>query len=290
MLPEARSVSEGVDLGVARGGSPETVTKAAVDILGGMDRFVGKGDVVVLKPNVCWRRPPKFAVNTNPQVVRTVAELCYQAGARKVRIVEYSRRDPEGAFEWGGINAAVEDLDVEISTIYDLGRDDWVEAGIPGWTCLRRVDIARPVVESDVLIDLPIAKRHVSTRITLGMKNLMGCIRDRQSFHRSDLHRCIAELTMILRPDLIVVDAVRISMRGSEAATLEDVRKLDTVVAGTDPVAVDAYGATLLGCTPEEIGYIRIGDEMGIGEADLGKLRLRERDVSREAGPDREER
>ena len=112
--------------------------------------------------------------------------------------------------------------------------------------------------------------------MTAAMKNLMGVVRDRPAMH-GKLGQAIADLNTLIKPDLTVVDAVRIlTAHGPAGGKLSYVKKLDTVVASTDVVAADAYAATFFGLKPDDLDYVRIGAAMGLGRSDLSKLRIEE--------------
>jgi uncharacterized protein (DUF362 family) len=134
-------------------------------------------------------------------------------------------------------------------------------------------------LDTDVLINVPIAKHHSLGRLTLGMKNLMGLIHDRGEFH-FNLGQRLADLTSLLRPQLTVIDAVRIlTNHGPTGGSLDDVKRMDTVIASHDIVAADAYAATLFGLTGVDIPAIRAGAEMGLGTTDLKSIRIEEVNV-----------
>ena len=141
---------------------------------------------------------------------------------------------------------------------------------------MQQCDIFDDVLNADVLINVPIAKHHSLARLTLGMKNLMGVIRDRPSIHRNIGQR-LADLTSRVYPTLTVVDAVRILVaNGPTGGNLDDVRKTDTVIASPDIVAADSYASTLFGLRPEELAYIQAGAAMGLGRSELGTLKIEE--------------
>jgi len=264
-----------VDLAVARGGSPAEITRAAIEALGGMERFVRPGDRVIVKPNICTAAHTfEYAATTNPEVVATIVALCLEAGAREVRVMDYPfQGTADAAYERSGIKEAVEKAGGRMEI---MSRTRYEEVPIPQGRDIKKWPVYRDVLEADVLINVPIAKHHTLARLTLGMKNLMGVILNRPLFHLN-LGQRIADLVSLVRPTLTVVDAVRILVRhGPTGGSLDDVRRMDTVIAGPDIVAADSYAATLFGLKGEDIAYIRIGHEMGLGEMDLSRLRIKE--------------
>ena len=132
------------------------------------------------------------------------------------------------------------------------------------------------ILDADLVINVPIAKTHGGARLTLAMKNLMGVVQDRGSFHARGLHQCIADL-LRRAPQLTVVDAIRIlTANGPTGGNLDDVKRLDTVIASADVVAADAYAAGLFGMKPGAMDHIRLAAEMGLGRMDLDAIKIEE--------------
>ena len=155
----------------------------------------------------------------------------------------------------------------------------YAQYDIPEGRDLKSWNIYADIMETDVLINVPIAKHHGSTRLTLGCKNLMGVIRGPNQFHRN-LHQRIADLNTVIRPALTVVDAVRIlTAHGPGGGNLDDVEQRDTVIASPDIITADAYACTLFGLTADDIGYVRLGAEMGLGKADWSGVKVEEIDL-----------
>lgn len=263
------------DLVVARGGEPEELVRRALAGLGGIGRFVQPGANVIIKPNICVAYHTfEYAATTNPWVVAALVKLCREAGAGRVRVMDFPfGGTPEEAYVVSGIQEQVLAAggQMEIMSMFKF-----VSTDIPEGRDLRRCDIYDDILKADVVIDVPIAKHHNLARLTLGMKNLMGTIRDRPPMHQN-LGQRLADLTSRVRPMLTVVDAVRILVaHGPTGGNLEDVRKMDTVIATPDIVAADSYAATFFGLQPNDLTYVLAGTEMGLGRSDLGNLRIEE--------------
>lgn len=260
------------DLVVAHGPSPTGVTQAAIEAMGGMKRFVSRGDIVVIKPNMAWDRTPEQAANTNPEVVATLVRLCFEAGARTVKIFDRPVNDPRRSYVQSGIPAAVQPLGAAVGHMDDRKFRD---VNIKG-EALKSWPLYRDLLEADKVINVPVAKHHGLATLTMAMKNWMGAMGGlRRSIHQR-LDESLADLGLVIKPALTVLDAVRIlTANGPQGGSLEDVRRLDTVVAGVDQVAVDSFGATLFGMKGSELGYVRIADRRGLGTMDLSKLRIR---------------
>ena len=263
------------DLVVARGGEPEQLVRRAVAALGGIERFVQPGHDVIVKPNICVAYYTyEYAATANPWVVGALVKLCREAGAGRVRVMDSPfGGTAEEAYVRSGIQEHVVAAGGQMEIMSGF---KYVPTDIPLGVDLRRCDIYDEILNADVVIDVPIAKHHNLARLTLGMKNLMGVIRDRPAMH-ANLGQRLADLTSRVRPSLTVVDAVRILVRnGPTGGNLDDVRKMDTLIASPDIVAADSYAATLFGVQPSELEYVRAGTAMGLGRMDLGNLRIEE--------------
>ncbi|MBN1641161.1 MAG: DUF362 domain-containing protein [Anaerolineae bacterium] len=260
---------------IVRGADPAAITEAAVAALGGMARFVSKGDDVIVKPNICVNHATfEYAATTNPTVVATLVRLAFAAGAKRVRVMDTPYTgDPETAYRTSGIYDAVIEAGGEMEVMSQI---KYAAFDIPAGRDITSWPVYRDVMEADVLINVPIAKQHGSSRLTLGAKNMMGVIQRANQFHRN-LHQRIADLATLVRPHLTVMDAVRIlTAHGPGGGNLADVTKLDTVIASHDTVVVDAYTTTLFGLTPDDIDYVRLTAEMGLGQVDWRAVAVEE--------------
>ncbi len=229
------------------------LTRESVAALGGMGRFVSRGDVVWIKPNIGWNRRPEQAATTNPDVVATLVGLCYQAGAKKVIVSDNPCNPAPASFARSGIQQAAQKAGAD-SFIMD-GRK--FRTTVLKGNVLRRWEIYADVLGVNKLINVPIVKHHGLCKATLGMKNLMGIAGGERSRFHQDLNNTVADLAAFIRPALVVLDGIRVlTANGPVGGNLADVQRRDTVAAGVDQVAVDSFGATLLGLKPQDIGYI----------------------------------
>jgi uncharacterized protein (DUF362 family) len=266
-------------LAVAHGGDPAAIVKAALASLGGIERFVKKGQDVIIKPNICVDyHPAEYAATTNPVVVATLVALCLGAGARRVRVMDspFAGISPTSAYAASGIESAVKAAggEMEVMSPIKFARFD-----IPRGKSITSWDIYRDVMETDVLVDVPIAKNHSLARLTLGGKNLLGVVSDPNQIH-SALGQRVADLVSVIRPTLTVVDAYRILVdHGPTGGSLNDVRQANTIIASHDIIAADAFGATLFGLTGADISYVKLGAGMGLGELDLSSVKVEEINV-----------
>ncbi len=260
------------DLAVATGHSPAAITRAAIDALGGIKRFVSRGDIVVVKPNMAWDRLPEQAANTNPEVVSEVVKLCFDAGARKVKVFDRTVNDPRRCYVQSGIADAVKALGADVDHVDNRKFRDMSIKG----QALSSWPLYTELFEADKVINIPIAKHHGLAKITMAMKNWMGVMGGARNTIHQRLDESLADLALVIKPSLTILDAVRIlTANGPQGGSLHDVRRLDTVIAGVDQVAVDAYGATLFGMTGSDLGYVRIADKMGLGTMNISKLNIK---------------
>lgn len=268
-----RPVKTACDLAVAKGTDPAAITRKAVDALGGMKLFVKPGDVVVVKPNIGWDRTPEQAGNTNPQVAAELVKMCREAGAKTVKVFDYTCNDCRRTYENSGIAAACRAAGAQVFFVSDW---KFSPAAMAAGDVMNEWPVFRDAVECDCFINVPVAKHHGLSGLTLSMKNLMGvCGGSRGSMHR-DIGRKLAEMTRFIKPDLTVIDAYRMLMRnGPTGGSLSDVEQRNTVIAGRDPVLSDAYAATLFGKQPQDISYISYGAQMGLGSMDLKKASIK---------------
>jgi len=261
---------------VAQKGTPEAMARASVLALGGMGKFVKKGDVVVVKPNIGWDRTPEQAANTNPEVVKAVVKMCLEAGAKKVRVMDRPCNDPRRCYTRSGIKEAVESIGDPAVTVEHVDERNFVTVPIKKGKTLESWTFYKEMLDADRMINVPIAKHHNAARLTMSLKNIMGCLGGNRGNIHHDLDQNIAALNTVMKFDLIVMDAVRVlTANGPQGGRLQDVRRLDTVVAGTDPVAVDAYGATLFGLTASDVPHVIYAGQMGLGVSDLKKVKLK---------------
>ena len=266
------------DLAIARSGEPEAMVRRAIAALGGMERFVPRDANVIVKPNICVAyHTYEYAATTNPWVVGAIVKMCFEAGARSVRVMDNPfGGSAEEAYEISGIAEQVKAAGGEMVV---MSRLKFVSTDIPQAKSLKQSAVYDEALKADVLIDVPIAKDHGLARLTLGMKNLMGLIWDRPAIH-GDMGQRLADLTSLIQPKLTVVDAVRMLMaNGPTGGNLNDVKQMNTIIASSDIVAADSYAAILFGMQPEELLYIQAGTQRGLGRSDLKNLRIEEINV-----------
>lgn len=267
--------AEAPPLAVRKGSDIPKLVRDTIGALGGMAKFVKPGQTVVVKPNIGWDRTVELAANTHPEVVRTLVELCLEAGAKKVRLFDRTCNDPRRCYTQSGIAAAVAAIKSDRAELEHMDPRAYRELAIKGGKVFPTWEFYGPALEADVFINVPIAKHHSISRLTLGMKNLMGVIGGSRGKLHTDIAEALADINSVLPSDLTVIDATRILVaNGPQGGRTEDVRRLDTLIASPDLVAADAYAATLFDLKPEEVPSIVAGARRGLGIMDLGKIRL----------------
>ena len=245
------------------------LTRKTFEAGGGISKFISKGDVVVVKPNISWARRPEMAASTNPTVMEAVVELCQEAGARKVRIADNTIHDARRCFALTGAGMVAKNTGADL--IY------------PRSSLMRRMKLQGnrldiwpvfvPLVEADKVINLPVAKHHSLSVLTLGMKNWIGAVGGRRNKLHQDIHMTIVDLAQFFNPTVTLIDGIRIMTRnGPSGGSTSDVVQKNTLILSNDPVAADARAARLFGRKPEQIGFIKLGQKWGLGTYDFQKL------------------
>jgi len=262
------------DLAWIMGDSPALLTKEAIASLGGMKAFVSKGDIVMVKPNIGWDRTPKLAACTNPEIVKTIVELSLEAGAKQVKVIDNPCNPARRTYVRSGISEAAKKAGAKVSfpNPYRLKK-----VALKGeW--LKEWEVYTDFIEADKIINVPIAKTHSLSRLSMGMKNWLGALGGNRNQLHQKLDQVMIDLSAFFKPCLTVLDGYRILIRnGPQGGRLSDVKLHKTVVAGVDYVAVDTAGATFFEMSPQELPYLQIAHQKGLGEINLEKLIIEKR-------------
>ncbi len=263
-------------LAVARGRDAAALVQRSVAALGGIERFVKAGNNVIIKPNICTaNRTPEYAATTNPEVVAALVALCLGAGAGRVRVMDYPFSGGiQEAYSSSGIAEAVAAAGGQMEVMASMKFQD---TPAPHGLSLASCRVYQDILEADVLIDVPIAKQHGNTVLTLGMKNLLGVVDNPSSYHTSQMSERVVDLNTVVRPHLVVVDAIRILLNnGPTGGSLNDVKRMDTIIASHDVVAADSFAATLFGKTALDLPIVQAGARRGLGATDLAAMKIAE--------------
>ena len=261
------------EMAVIQGEDPAQLARQAVEELGGIKRFISRADVVVIKPNIGWDRTPEQAANTNPLIVAEIVRQCWNAGAKEVIVTDVSCNEPRRCFQRSGIADAAQREGAEV-ILPDLAR--FKDVDLQG-EVLREWPVFDAFLNADKIINVPIAKHHSLTGTTLGMKNWYGILGGARHRLHQRINESLADLADFVRPTLTLIDCYRVLVRnGPTGGNLEDVALKKTVIAGTDPVALDAYAAKAywnLGVSA--LPYLRMAAQRGLGTYEFEKIRTR---------------
>lgn len=262
---------------VVRGTDPKKMLLAALAVFKGIEPLV-KGKKVALKPNMSFKNPSSWGNNTSPEVAAALAQIIIEAGAAGCLAVDHTMGQGGQSIQVCGVGPALEKVK-GVTVLSAHQRADYVKKRIPRGKQLKTVEIPKVVAESQVLINVPVAKQHAATKASFGLKNLMGLIWDRRYLHEMiNLQQGVADLATLLTPSLTVIDATRV-LTTSGPQGPGKVETLNTIVVSTDPVAADAValGLTQWGgqsLTVKDVEHISLAGLLGLGEADLGKVKI----------------
>jgi uncharacterized protein (DUF362 family) len=260
------------DLVALKGGTPEAMFDRGIKEIGGIGRFVKKGQTVVLKPNMSWDVSFGNPANTSPSLVAQIARHCRDAGAKRVVIMDHSIEYWENSKKSSGIGEAAESVGAVYAPAEKQGYYQKVSVG---GTALKETLIHESLLECDVLISVPVLKHHGGAGVSISAKNLMGCVWNRREYHSDGLQRCIADFLKARKPDLNVVDAYRVITRnGPRGGSPSDVVDMGSLIISPDVVAADTAASMMLGRKQGEIEHIRLAAEAGFGRMDLSNLKI----------------
>jgi uncharacterized protein (DUF362 family) len=264
------------DLVTIENDEPDVMFDKAIAALGGMEKFVQKGQTVVVKPNIGWERGPETAANTNPLLIKRIVEHCVNVGAKKVYVFDnsvYSASGPK-CYKISGIEDAAKTAGATVAPAHEMKY--FQEVTIPGAETLEKTQVHELLLETDVLINVPVLKNHFASHLTIAMKNLMGVVWNRNQYHSKGLHECIADFCLYKKPDLNVVDAYLVTMaNGPQGARQEDLALKKTLLLSQDIVAVDAAATKFFGIEPEQVAHIKLGHEQGTGNMNVEELNIK---------------
>lgn len=272
MLLRNAVAMQGPVVAVAEGSDYAEITRRAIAALGGMKRFVKNGDVVVVKPNIGWDRNAQQGANTHPFVVRAVVEEALRAGAKKVKVFDRTCNDDRRCYVNSGISEALRGMkNVELKHIEN---ERFKMVAVNGMA-IKEWELYDEALSADVLINVPVAKHHGLTKVTLGLKNMMGIMGGNRGSIHKNIAPVMADINAVVKSHLIIIDATRIlTNHGPQGGDLKDVKVMNKVIASTDIVAADAFATTLFGLKPADIAMTVAAHKRGLGEMDLTKIRI----------------
>ena len=268
-----------VDLVAVMGGEPEEMFKRAIAEVGGMSKFVKKGQKVVVKPNIGWDKTPEMAANTNPKLVSEIIRQCFDAGAKEVVVFDHTCNDWQKCYKNSGIEAAAKEAGAKVLP----GNDEsyYRSVKLPKGKKMKDAKVHSAILDCDVWINVPVLKHHGGAQMTIAMKNLMGICWDRQIFHKVDLQQCIADMcTLGKKPTLNVVDAYRVlKANGPQGKTESDVHLAKALFLSQDIVAVDTAAAKFFNQVREipldHVSHIANGQALKLGTMNVEALNVK---------------
>jgi uncharacterized protein (DUF362 family) len=268
----AFAAEEYPDLVALKGGGVAEMFDRGMKAIGGMGRFVRSGQKVVIKPNMSWDVPQSGGANTSPELVASVVRHCLDAGAVRVFVMDHSIEYWERSKASSGIDDAIKSA----GGVYAPSeKEGYYQSVQVGGKALKEAMIHESLLESDVLISVPVLKHHGGAGVSISAKGLMGCVWSRRDYHAKGLQSCIADFLTARKPNLNVIDAGRVITRnGPRGGSPSDVVEMGSLIISPDVVAADTAGAMMLGHKQGEIEHIRLAAAAGHGEMDLSKLKI----------------
>ncbi|MCL2348074.1 MAG: DUF362 domain-containing protein [Planctomycetaceae bacterium] len=267
------------DLVAVMNGEPDVMFQKAIAELGGIEKYVKSGQKVAIKPNIGWDRPPEYAANTNPILIKEMVRQCLAAGAKEVVVFDNTCDDWKKSYKNSGIEDAV--LEAGGKMLPGNQESYYKEVDIPNGVVLKKAKIHTAILGSDVWFNVPILKTHGGAKMTISLKNYMGVVWDRQAFHRADLQQCIADVaTHEKRPALNVVDSYRLmKANGPRGRSLEDAVLAKALFVSPDIVATDTAAVKFFNQVAtmplDEVTHIAKAEKLNLGTMNLDKLNIK---------------
>jgi len=256
------------ELIVVHGGDIASMTREAL-AAARIEALIPPAARIALKPNLVVAKPASSGATTHPEIVRAVIEYLRERGFNRISIMEGSwvGDSTSRAFIAAGYQTLSTDLSVPL---IDLQRDSWKRYDAGGGL---KIAVCDQAMAADFIINLPVVKGHCQTTVTCALKNLKGCMPDdeKSRFHELGLHEPIARLNRVLKSGFILADGICGDLDFEEGGNPVPMHRL---VAGIDPVLLDAYACRLMGHDPEEVAYIGLAEEYGVGSANLEAARI----------------
>jgi uncharacterized protein (DUF362 family) len=251
-------------LAIAHGTEHDKTIRAAMTALGGMGRFIQKGDVVMIKPNVAFDRPPALAATTHPDALRAVAKLCFEAGAAKVIVADNPINSPTGCFLKSGLTAVASEMNLDL--LYPE-TNSFAPLSLTGEVLKEWTFFNTPFKKATKVIGLAPCKDHNLCHASMTTKNWYGLLGGRRNQFHQHIHSIVSDFALMMKPTLVILDGINVLMsNGPTGGRLSDVKPMNTIVAGTDMIAVDAYGYShLLERDIAELTYLHKANDRGLG-------------------------
>lgn len=277
---QSKTVSAGAyDLVAVLGGEPETMFRKAIAEMGGMGKFIKKGDKVVVKPNIGWDKTPEFAANTNPKLVEEIIRQCFKAGAKEVTVFDHTCDDWKKCYANSGIEAASKAAGAKVIPAHL--ESYYQEVKLPRGVELTSTKVHQAIISCDKWINVPVLKNHGGAQMTISMKNYMGIVWDRGYFHKNDLQQCIADVCTYSKPPVLnVVDAYRLmKTSGPRGKSEADVVLAKGLFISQDMVAADTAATNFFNQVREmpldRVAYLAKAQQLKVGSMNMDKMNIK---------------
>jgi uncharacterized protein (DUF362 family) len=275
---ESKEAQRPNDLVAVMGGDPVSMYKRGISAMGGMSKFVKKGNKVVVKPNIGWDKKPEFAANTNPELIAAIVKDCLSAGASEVVVFDHTCDEWQACYKNSGIEAAAKAAGAKISFAHD--EKYFKEVSLPKGVRLKSAKIHESIIDCDMWINVPVLKNHGGAKMTMSMKNFMGIVWDRRFWHANDLQQCIADCSTYSKmPSLNIVDAYRVmTQNGPKGKTIDDVVLAKALFMSADIVAVDTAALRFFNqfkeMRIEDVSHIQKAEKAKVGTTNLDAIKV----------------
>ena len=269
---------ENVDLVAVMGGEPAQLYAKGIAAMGGISRFVKKGQKVVIKPNIGWNKVPELGANTNPELVAAIVKDCLAAGASEVAVFDHTCDEWKSCYKTSGIEDAAKAAGAKILFAHE--EKYYKEVSIPNGKRLKTTKIHESILNCDVWINVPVLKNHGGAKMSISMKNHMGVVWDRRFWHSNDLQQCIADFsTFRKKPTLNIVDAYRVmTQNGPQGKGANDIQLAKALFMAIDSVAVDTAAVSFFSqyraMTIDDASHIKLGEELKVGTTKINELKV----------------
>lgn len=276
---ESVAVAKAPGLVAVMGGEPAAMLDKALAALGGLGRYVKKGQKVAIKPNIGWDKTPALAANTNPELIEALVRKCFAAGASEVTVFDHTCDNWQKCYATSGIAEAVKKAGGKMVPAND--EKYYKEVSIPNGVKQQKAKIHEALIDADVWINVPVLKDHGGAKLSCCMKNYMGIVWDRRTFHMNNLQQSIADIcTWNKRPVLNIVDAYRvIHQNGPQGRSLADVAELKSLIISSNIIAAESAALKLYNQVQKldlsAVGHITKGEELKLGSTDLSKISIK---------------
>jgi len=254
-------------------GEPEQLLQSALKEMGGLGRFISKDDVVVIKPNIGWDRAPEYAANTNPELIKALVKECYKIGAETVKIFDRTCNNKQRCYKNSKIQSMAEDAGADVS---HMRKNKYVDIPIKDGKAVSEWAIYKDYIEADKVINVPIAKHHSLSKVSLGLKNLMGVMGGNRGSIHSGFNEKLIDIDKEILPTLTIIDAYRIlTANGPQGGNLAHVKTKKTLIASPCIVTADYLALDLFGHSLDSIGHIKEAVNRGINKYDINNLNVK---------------